>query len=383
MTIVWTKSRWLFASSAVLSLGSLEACGGSDDSAPAAQASPSAAAMTTLGTDMTRSLTRLGALESGTLLVMNAGSPLAPNVTSTFDTSPAAPPNTYSFGGTFDGNGNGHDETTIDVRTTFVNDPGDFFGGFDGAQGTAAVDISILGLMHIYHGNVAFELGMNEHHMSGSGTFSNPLTGVATTMNVSAADPLGIRLADGSANAKPNACAHSLDGPVQLSVAGPGGTLASQWRFAYGSTMVAVTGATFTTPAGETTVLPDASLDLGCAGNNNIDDWNGRFRIRWACLPAENGEFATTIAVKNASTVTMIDDGDTAADAYDASLIGASPRAIRGFFIDGDAGSRYREDFNWTLNLDGSGFSQTSRYVYFEGPQAGRGGICVARATRI
>lgn len=46
-------------------------------------------------------------------------------------------------------------------------------------------------------------------------------------------------------------------------------------------------------------------------------------------------------------------------------------------------GRRYREDFNWTLNLDGSGFSQTSRYVYFEGFLTARGGICAARATRL
>lgn len=79
----------------------------------------------------------------------------------------------------------------------------------------------------------------------------------------------------------------------------------------------------------------------------------------------------------------MIDDRDTPAEAYEASLIGASPRAIHGFFIDGPMGNRYREDFNWTLNLDGNGFSQTSRYVYFEGPLTGRGGICAARATRL
>ena len=64
-------------------------------------------------------------------------------------------------------------------------------------------------------------------------------------------------------------------------------------------------------------------------------------------------------------------------------MIGSSPRAIRGFFNGGPAGSRYREDFNWTLNLDSGGFSQSSRYVYFEGAQTGRGGLCMARATRI
>jgi hypothetical protein len=59
------------------------------------------------------------------------------------------------------------------------------------------------------------------------------------------------------------------------------------------------------------------------------------------------------------------------------------PRAIRGFFVAGPMGNRYREDFNWTLAPDNNGFTQTSRYVYIEGPSTGRGGICAARATRI
>jgi len=105
------------------------------------------------------------------------------------------------------------------------------------------------------------------------------------------------------------------------------GTLASQWRFARDSSTVAVTGATFTRPSGESMAIPDRSLDLGCAGNNSIDDWAGRFRIRWACLPAETGEFTTRITVKNSTTVSMVDDDDTSDDAYDAAVIGSSARA--------------------------------------------------------
>jgi hypothetical protein len=171
---------------------------------------------------------------------------------------------------------------------------------------------------------------------------------------------------------------------MQLRVAGSQGTLASEWRFARESTSVAVTGASFTKPSGESTAIPDTSLELGCAGSGNgINDWAGHFRIRWACLPRETGEFTTTITVKNSTTVSMVDDDDTSIDSYDAALIGTSPRAIRGYFIDGPVGARYREDFNWTLNIDGNGFSQTSRYVYIEGTQQGLGGMCVARATRI
>jgi ATP-dependent Lon protease len=372
----------LLVGAALLSLTYLHGCGGGTGSTQ----SPSPAAtsmMTALTRDMTRSMTRMGSLEAGAVLMMNAGSALSPNITAAPDNSAGAPPNTFTYRGTYDGNGNGEDETTVDLRATFGNDPSDLFAGFNGGQGTGAVDIDILSVMHVYHGNIAFTMGMSEHRMSGAGTFSNPLTGNTTTLTVSASAPMRIKLADGTASARPNACAHSFDGSAQISVAGQAGTLASQWRFHQDSTTVAVTGATFTTPSGQSTAIPDSSVDLGCAGNNSINDWSGHFQIRWACLPAETGEFQTTITVKNSNTVTMIDDGDTAADAYDAALIGASPRAVRGFFIDGSIGARYREDFNWTLNIDGSGFSQTSRYVYFEGTQIGRGGMCVARATRI
>jgi hypothetical protein len=35
--------------------------------------------------------------------------------------------------------------------------------------------------MHVYHGNIAFDLGMSEHRVSGTGTFSNPVSGTTTT----------------------------------------------------------------------------------------------------------------------------------------------------------------------------------------------------------
>jgi hypothetical protein len=314
---------------------------------------------------------------------MNPGSTLSPNVTSAPDTSAGAPPNTVIYGGKYDGNADGSDETSVDWRVTFANDPNDLFNGFNGGQGGGTVDINILSLMHVYHGNIAFDLGMSEHRVSGTGTFSNPVSRTTTTMTASASDPLTMKLADGTANARANACAHSFHGAVQLSVAGSDGTLASQWRFASDSSTVAVTGATFTTPGGQSTAIPDTSVDLGCDGANNINDWVGRYQIRWACLPAEFGEFTTRITVKNSTTVSMLDDEDTPDEAYEATVIGTSARAIRGFFIDGPDGARYREDFNWTLNPNGSGFSQTSRYRYIEGTQVGLGGICVARATRI
>jgi hypothetical protein len=375
-----------------LLFGLLTGCGGGDGPTPVAPLTPvipvipaaATALQTKLVADMGRSMARIASLEAGTVFVLVPGMPLAPNMVSSADTSAGSPPNTWTFKGSFDGNGNGQDETTLDGRLTFANDPTQFTTGFNGAQGSVTVGIDILGLMHVYRGDLAYSIGMTEHRLSGRGTFTDPLTGTTTTMTIDAADPLTIKLADGSAGAKPNACAHSFNGPAQVSIAASGGTLSSQWRFAYDSSMVTVSGASFTDTSGRTTALPDAQVDLGCSSTaSSINDWNGRFRIQWACLPLEFGEFNTTITVKNATTVSMIDDGDMPADAYEASLIGTSPRAIRGFFIDGPAGTRYREDFNWTLNLDGSGFSQSSRYVYFEGANTGVGGVCAARATRI
>lgn len=395
------NARWLFAGVAIVTVGVVPACGGDDDSpAPTPVATPTPPPTTTptpppampadatamaarLTTDMGRSVTRLGALEAGALFAMSPGSPLAPNMAVAPDASSGSPPNTFTFKGAFDGNANGQDETTLDGRVTFAADPTDFFAGFTSAQGSAAVDVNILGLMHVYDGDIAFTIGMAEHRMSGGGAFTNPLTGVTTSMTVNPAAPLTVKLADGSANARANACAHSLNGSAQVNAVGSAGTLASTWRFAYDSSTVAISGVTFTDSAGRSTPLPDSQLDLGCAGTNSIDDWNGRFRVQWACVPFESGEFNTTISVKNATTLSMLDDGATAADVYEASVIGSSPRAIRGFFNGGPVGSRYREDFNWTLNLDSGGFSQSSRYVYFEGAQAGRGGLCAARATRI
>jgi hypothetical protein len=393
MTTGEAESRFpasaIFAGVSIVTLAVLSACGG-DDIAPAAAPAPApalpsdaTALQAKLATDMGRSVARMASLEAGAVFVVNPGMPLAPGMAVAADTGAGVPPNSYTFKGRYDGNGNGHEETALDGRLSFTNDPTDFTAGFTGAQGTVGVGIDILGLMHVYRGNLSYSIGMSEHRLSGTGTFTNPLTGATTTMTINPAEPLMMKVADGTANSRANACAHSFNGPAQISIAGPNGTLASTWRFAYDRPTVSVSGATYADTAGRTTALPDTEVELGCGGASSINDWNGRFHIQWGCVPREFGEFNTTITVKNATTLTMIDDGDTPAEAYEASMVGTSPRAIRGFFIDGPTGSRYREDFSWSLNLDGSGFSQSSRYRYIEGPQTGRGGICVARATRI
>jgi hypothetical protein len=396
-----TTRNWLLATTAAASLNMLAACGGSDDGAPAAPpAAPPAQApapapapapippaavslQTKLIEDMGRSLARLATIESDAVIAVVPGMPLAPNVANIADASAAAPLHTFDVRGTFDGNGDGIEETTLDARIRYGNDPDDFVAAFGGAQGSASVGIRIPGVMHVYQGDFSFTAGMSEHRVSGGGTFTNPLTGATATLTIDAAEPMIVRPADG-VTARPNACAHSFGGSARLGVTAAAGSLASQWRFASDSTIATVTGLTFTPVSGQPVALPDTQVDLGCGSTAvGINDWNGRFRIQWACVPREHGEFNTTISVKDATTVTILDDGDSPAEAYEATLIGASARAIRGFFLSGPAGSRYREDFSWTLNLDGRGFSQASRYVYFEGAQTGKGGICAARATRI
>src|SRR5262245_47279871 len=211
------RSGLLLVVFALLSLAYLHGCGGSDGGGGDDGGTPPSAAttmMTALTRDMTRSLTRMAMVETGAVLVMNAGSTLSPNVTAEPESSAGAPPNTVIYGGTYDGNGNGDDETTVDLRVTFGNDPSDLFNGFHGAEGAGSIDINVLSLMHVYHGNIGFTLGMAEHRVSGNGTFTNPMSGTTTTMTASASEPLTIKLADGTASARPNACAHSFQGSV-------------------------------------------------------------------------------------------------------------------------------------------------------------------------
>ena len=372
---------------AIALLGVLSACGGGGGDSTGANPSTNpnlptnAVAMeTSLRKGMVATVQRMTGFESALLFMLNPGSPGAPLVSGTPDTTPGAAPFSFTYSGDYDGNFDGHAETRIAGRSAFTSDPN---SAFNGVSGQATIDITILGLLHVYHADLAFTLGTDERRISGTGTFRDPMSGNTTTMTVEPAQPLRIVLATG---ATANGCGYVLDGDLRLVVAGPQGTYASTWHFAPGASTAVVGNATHTDAGGVVTAMPATDVDVGCGTTaGTISDWSGVYLQDWACLPIEFGKARLALTVKNASTVTINDEdppGSGNGNIYEASIIGSSARSLRGFFVAGDVGNRYREDFNWTLSPDNQRFMQASRYVYQEGPNLGNGGNCVARAKR-
>jgi hypothetical protein len=295
------------------------------------------------------------------------------------DTSPGAPPNTVTFNGSYDSNGDGFNETTMSGNATFNSDPAT---GWSGASGQTTFDVSIPILGYIYHGDAKFTILSGQRQISGTGTFYNPITRNTTTMTISDASPLIMKDASGTVS---NACGFNMDGQIRLDLTGSDGTLTSHWNFNSASSSVAVNGASFTDNSNKTTALPDSSVDLLCGSGGAISDWVGNFNQVWACLPYEHGQARITIAASGADTISITDEdppGSGISNTYQASIVGANMHAVKGFFIGGVGGDQYREDFNWTLRKNGSSFSQVSHYEYINGPQTGAGGVCVARGIK-
>lgn len=372
--------RLLIAPTLVFLLQIAGCGGGSED----ADAIPSVASEmdSELKSNMARFMPMVANIETSLVFVLNSSSPMAQGMTVTPDTSPGAPPYTVMFTGTYDGNGDGLNETTMSGHATYNSDPATAWSGLNG-QATTDVSIPILG--HVYHSEISFTIDSDQRQIWGSGTFTEPITGNTTEMTIPLGSPLEIKVADGSAGAVSNACGYSLSGQIRVDVTGADGTLTSYWNFTPSSASVTVTNASFTDGSGLTTPLPDSSVALTCTSNGSIDDWAGSFDQFWACLPLEWGQARITIAVTGPDEISISDEdppGSGDFNTYQASLLGANTHAVRGFFIAGPAGTQYREDFNWTLRNNSKGFSQVSHYQYIEGPGIGTGGICAARATR-
>jgi hypothetical protein len=370
-----------FIAPAVLLLLSPGCKGGGVPDASSAIPAAAIAMDAKLKTSMVRVLPMVANIESSLVFVLNPGTPMAQGVTVQPDPTPGAPPHSITFSGPYDGNGDGIDETTMSGRATFNGDP-DF--SWSGLNGQVAVDVDIPIVGHVYHADVAFTVTSTERRLSGSGAFTDPLSGNRTTMTVDAATPLVVKPATGAAGAVSNACGHSLDGPMRLSVEGSTGTLRSTWNFSSNNPGAAISSASFTDPSGQTTALPASTVDLTCGSSGSINDWVATFDQNYACMPRESGQATITITVAGPNSITIGDEdppGSGDVKTYAATIVAANPHAVRGFFNGGPAGNRYREDFNWTLGKNG-GFSQVSIYTYFEGPNTGSSGLCVASARK-
>ena len=251
--------------------------------------------------------------------------------------------------------------------------------------GQATVDVTIPIVGHVYHANVNFTITSAERRLFGSGTVTNPISGNTTTIMVAAATPLVVKPATGATNAVSNACGYSLADQMRFEVTGPTGTLKSTLNYSSNSPTATANNRTFTDPSGQTTTLPDTTIDTPCDSGGTINDWAHTYDQQWACLPRESGQATLTLSVAGTNSVTIIDEDPPASgnlSTYPATTIGANPRALRGFFIGGPASSPYREDFNWTLDKSLKGFVQFSSYAYIPPGPVGTGGMCVAYAAR-
>ncbi len=356
------------------------ACGGSGSDSSSLP--PDAEEMQSyLKTGVTMIMPRLGGAGAVLIFALNPGSPEASGIQFDPDLTPGAPPHSYTFTGAFDGDGDGTDETAFVGAAIFTGDPTTASVGFGGDVTLTLDSDDGLGTLN---GNLSFVLTAVGADVSGSGSFTEVVTGNTTTVTVDPGTPLEIKMATGAANSVANACASSLDGDVHLDVDGPTGTMTSSWGFANTRKSVAVTGASFTDNNNQTTEIPDADVSIPCGQNASINDWAGEFLQNWACVPLELGSATLTLSVVGSNKISISDEdppnsGDIVT--YEASVVSGNPHIVRGFFIGGDPGFTYREDFSWILAPDGNSFSQVSSYVYQEGPNQGNGGYCGGQAT--
>jgi hypothetical protein len=371
----------------------LVVCSGSDGSGPgsgsgsvpgAALVIPpeATAADAHLKTQMPRLMPLMADAQSAFMYILNPGAALTPGMTLLPDTQPGAPAFSYVFDGIHDGNGDGVSETSLSGKVTYASDPSSLRWSPATGQATMAVQIPVVG--HVYGSTLAFTATETEVRLSGSGTFTNPMTGDATTIEIPAGTPVVMKAVSAASNLVANACGYNVTGSVPVKLVGATGTLNSTWVFSPNTASVVVQQGSFRDLAGASTPMPDSTVALACGGAGTIDAWNGVYDQHWACLPNEHGHARLILTAAGATNLSINDEdppgsGDTAT--YAATTVSANPHAVQGFFDAGPVGNRYREYFTWTLDKAGN-FSQWSRYVYTEGPNNGSGGICFAIAKR-
>ena len=310
--------------------------------------------------------------------LVNPGSPPATGLEFGPDTTTGAPPYSYMFSLPLDGDGDGTSETTVSGRTELNGDPSTAGIGFGG---TVELTVTSVGGIGDLIGNIAFVLTNQGTQLSGTGVFSELVTGNTTQISVGLGNPLLLKAPVPGSGSVANACVYSLDGSVQVGVTGPTGTLSSLWGFLFTRRSASITQAVYTDPQGAETRLSNSSVDIPC-GEGSIQDWQGVFLQDWSCVPSEYGQALLTITVTGPNTIHVVDEdppGSGDLITYDLTADSGRPHVVRGHFITSGVDA-YREDLNWTLTPDGKDFSQVSIYKYQATPS--EGGFCASRALR-
>jgi hypothetical protein len=364
----------------------LVACGGGGGSgkhSPHVIPPEATTADTKVKQQMLRFMPLMGNAQTGFIFILNPDAALTPGITFVPDTQPGAPANSYTFDGIYDGNGDSISETTLSGKVTYAGDPSSVHWSPLTGQTTMDVQIPVVG--HVYHAVLAFKATETEVQISGSGSFTNPMTGETTTIQIPAGAPVVMKPVSAASAVVANACGYNVDGSVPIQLSGSTGTLNATWLFSPNTASVAVQRVSFRDPAGQTTAMPDSTVTMTCGSGGTIADWTAVYDQHWACLPTEHGRARLTLTTTGATTLSITDEdppGSGHTDTYPATTVDASPHAAKGYFDGGPAGNHYREYFTWTLGKDGN-FSQWSRYTYTEGPNNGSGGICFAIAKRV
>ena len=110
----------------------------------------------------------------------------------------------------------------------------------------------------------------------------------------------------------------------------------------------------------------------------NINSWAGNYLQDWACLPRESGQAKFTISSNGTNGITITDEdppGSGQIKTYSASVVGASPRTVRGFFIAGPTGNQYREDLYLDAGRQRQLFGRC-RFTHVPGRRQSIGRMC-------
>ncbi len=300
----------------------------------------------------------------------------AAGITFELDTSPGAEPNTFAFTMPFDCDGDGTNDTTATGTAQLNLDPiGNLASGF-----SATANVTVTSGAKTFQGTLTLRFDSGGAFLvHGSGTVTDSDANTTVTIAVDEATPLHIRTADADAPDKqPNACAFSIDGPLDLTLTHASGEYAARWTFDPTSRLVGLTNGRFTPTGGAEETLPDATVDMSPnPPGGNLNRWAGTWTLAWFCAPSRSGTDTMTITVRDANTIDIVrteppPDGRTLA--FTATRDAKDPDIVRGEYQALDDTGSYIEVFSLILSADGNGFRYEAELRFDFGGNANCGG---------